>query len=86
MKIALIVAGVVITLLVVLGAVAVVALPDDFMSSFNNKPQGTEVRLEAVTDGTLVETVSAPGEIEPLTKVEITCCGPNTPATLSSSA
>src|SRR5262245_35494228 len=38
---------------------------------FNHEGKATQVRLEAVARGDLTKTVSAPGTIEPRTKVEI---------------
>ena len=66
---------VMVLLLVSLAAAALLLDPGkgigDFGISFSSKESGTEVRTEPVRTGTLVETVSAPGEIEPNTKVDI---------------
>lgn len=71
MKLALIIGGIIVLLLGAAGVIVVVALPSDFMASLTPKPARTTVRAEPAAVGTLVETVAAPGEIEPLTKVEI---------------
>ncbi len=71
LKIVIIVGGI-LAGLVVTGAVLVVSLaPEGLKLSLGSAPKGTEVRMEAAEHRTLVETVTAPGEIEPLTKVEI---------------
>ncbi len=71
LKIFLIVGGI-LAVLVIGGAVLLVSLaPEGLKMSFGSKPQGTEVRMEPAERRALVETVTAPGEIEPLTKVEI---------------
>jgi len=44
---------------------------EKIMASFNPDAQGQKVKLEGVSKGTLVRTVSAPGIIEPRTKVDI---------------
>jgi HlyD family secretion protein len=66
---------VMVLLLVSLGAAALLIDPGkgvgDFGISLSSKESGTEVRTEAVRRGILIETVSAPGEIEPNTKVDI---------------
>lgn len=41
------------------------------LASLKPKPPTTTVRIEEAASGTLIETVSAPGEIEPHTKVDI---------------
>ena len=41
------------------------------LSGFAPKPQGTKVRMETARLGKLVETIKAPGQIEPRTKVDI---------------
>jgi HlyD family secretion protein len=43
----------------------------DSLARFKPQPSRTDVRIETVRQDRLVQTVSAPGEIEPLTKVEI---------------
>lgn len=52
---------------------ALVAGPQlrETLSSLTPEPQGTEVRVEPASAGVLVETVQAPGVIEPYTDVEI---------------
>lgn len=71
LKIVIILAGVFAGLFV-LGAVLVVTLaPEGFVTSLGRHEAGIEVRMKAAEETTLIETVSAPGEIEPLTKVEI---------------
>lgn len=66
---------VMVLLLVSLAAAALLIDPGkgigDLGISFSSKESGTDVRTEPVRIGTLVETVSAPGEIEPNTKVDI---------------
>ena len=42
-----------------------------WIDGFNPKSQGVKVRLSKATKGDLVRTVSAPGTIEPKTKVEV---------------
>ena len=71
MKIVLIILGLFATVTVVGIVVFVSVVPDGFLKSLAPKPPRTEVRAQAVTVERLVETVSAPGEIEPLTKVDI---------------
>ncbi len=71
MKLALIIGGIIVLLLGAAGVIVVVALPGDFVASLTPKPPRTKVRVEPAVVDTLVETVTAPGEIEPLTKVEI---------------
>ncbi len=70
MKIVLIVLMVAI---IVLGGGAMIAGPKlmEAMSSLTPVPAGTEVRIQALRPQTLVEVVSAPGEIEPFAKVDI---------------
>lgn len=43
----------------------------DMVARFNPEGQGTKVRLEPAAKGNLVRTISAPGVIEPRTKVDI---------------
>ncbi len=69
MKIVLIVVGLFATVAVVAGVV-LVGTSGGFIG-MSSEPQGTEVRTEIAGQRPLVETVSAPGEIEPLTKVEM---------------
>ena len=70
MKIALIVvfllAG-----LIVLGAIVAGPQIRSGLTSFNSAPKGERVRAQTITGGKLIETVKAPGKIEPRTKVEI---------------
>lgn len=64
--------GIAVTLLLVLGAVAVFLGPQikDMIES-KGGPQGPEVQVLAVTEGRIVRAVSAPGDIEPLRKVQL---------------
>jgi HlyD family secretion protein len=67
---------VLIVLLLIVAALvtgALVAGPQlrDMLAGLAPEPQGTEVWVEPVKVGTLVETVQAPGAIEPHTNVEI---------------
>jgi ABC-type glycerol-3-phosphate transport system substrate-binding protein len=56
---------------VVLGLVALFAGKDIWkMMQFGAK-EATAVRMEAVADGVLTETVSAPGIVEPMRKVDV---------------
>ena len=71
MKITLVVVAVLAIATVVGAALLVGGSPDGISSVFGSGPNRTEVRCEAASTRTLVETVSAPGEIEPLTMVEI---------------
>lgn len=71
MKIVLIIVGVLAALAIVGGVLLVSLAPEDMLKSFRSGPAGTEVRTEVAEESTLIETVSAPGKIEPLTKVEI---------------
>ena len=70
MKIALIVllglAGLILTAAILAGPQLQTAL-----SSFTPEPPSTKVRIQKVANGKLVETVKAPGRIEPHTKVDI---------------
>ncbi len=70
MKIVLIVLMVAI---IVLGGGAMIAGPKlmEAMSSLTPESAGTEVRIQDLRPQTLVEVVSAPGEIEPFAKVDI---------------
>jgi HlyD family secretion protein len=70
-KIVLIVLGLFATVALVSGVVFISVVPDGFLKSFAPEAQGTEVRAQSAVVDRLIETVSAPGEIEPLTKVEI---------------
>ena len=65
--------GILVGLLVLVLVAAVIAGPDlaKAVPSFRAEETGTEVRSEPAAIGTLVETVSAPGEIVPNLKVEI---------------
>jgi HlyD family secretion protein len=65
--------GILVGLLLLVLVAAVVAGPEiaRFLPSFKTEETGTEVRSEPAAIGTLVETVSAPGEIVPNLKVEI---------------
>lgn len=70
-KVVLIIGGV-LAVVVTIGAVVVfTVLPDGFLASLAPEPPRTEVRTEEALTRTLIETVSAPGEIEPLIKVDI---------------
>ena len=71
MKITLVVVAVLAVATVLGAALLVGGSGDGFSSVFGSGPTRTEVRCEAASTRTLVETVSAPGEIEPLTMVEI---------------
>ncbi len=71
MKIVLIVVGLFVAIAVVSGVVLVSVTPGGLLQSLKPQPQRTEVRAEPATRAKLIETVSAPGEIEPLTKVDI---------------
>ncbi|MHC4711319.1 MAG: efflux RND transporter periplasmic adaptor subunit, partial [Planctomycetota bacterium] len=71
MKIVLIVVGVVAVLLVVGTIFVVGAAPEGLMDVFTPEPTRTEIRTDPAQRRALVETVSAPGGIEPLTMVEI---------------
>jgi len=70
-KIVLIILGLFVTLAVI-GGVAIISYgPAELLKLLTPEPTRTEVRAEPATAQRLIETVSAPGEIEPLTKVEI---------------
>ncbi len=71
MKIVLIVVGLFAAVAVVGTVVLVGVAPEGMMDFLKREPPRTEVRTQQVVPQRLVETVSAPGEIEPLTKVEI---------------
>jgi HlyD family secretion protein len=71
LKIVLIVVGVVAVLLVVGTIFVVGAAPEGLMDIFMPKPTRTEIRTDPAQRRPLIETVSAPGGIEPLTMVEI---------------
>jgi len=71
LKIVLIVVGVVAVLLVVGTIFVVGAAPEGLMDVFTPEPTRTEVRTDPAQRRPLIETVSAPGGIEPLTMVEI---------------
>jgi HlyD family secretion protein len=71
LKIVLIVVGVVAVLLVVGTIFVVGAAPEGLMDIFTPEPHRTEVRTDPAQRRPLIETVSAPGGIEPLTMVEI---------------
>ncbi|MHC4769314.1 MAG: efflux RND transporter periplasmic adaptor subunit [Planctomycetota bacterium] len=71
MKIVLIVVGVVAVLLVVGTIFVVGAAPEGLMDVFTPEPTRTEIRTDPAERRPLIETVSAPGGIEPLTMVEI---------------
>jgi HlyD family secretion protein len=57
--------------LVIVGAILGGPQLQSGLASFTPKPQGTKVRLESVKKGKLIETIKAPGQIEPRTKVDI---------------
>jgi HlyD family secretion protein len=71
LKIVLIVVGVVAVLLVVGTILVVGAAPEALTKVFNPEPPRTEIRCAPAERRPLIETVSAPGVIEPLTMVEI---------------
>ena len=71
MKVVLIILAVFVVVAVVGGVILVTADPGGIVSGLVPKPTGTEVRTETATRRPLIQTVAAPGEIEPLTKVEI---------------
>ncbi|MCH7797126.1 MAG: efflux RND transporter periplasmic adaptor subunit [Planctomycetes bacterium] len=71
MKIVLIILGLFVTLAVIGGVMIISYGPAELLKSLTPQPARTEVRSATVTTERLIETVSAPGEIEPLTKVEI---------------
>ena len=71
MKIVLIVLGLFATVAVVGGVVFVSVVPEGFLKSLGPEPSRTEVRAQSAAIDQLIETVSAPGEIEPLKKVDI---------------
>ncbi|MCI0547659.1 MAG: biotin/lipoyl-binding protein, partial [Candidatus Rokubacteria bacterium] len=71
MKVVLIVGGIVLAVVVAGAAILVVALPDGTLAALRPQPARTEVRIENAAVRDLIETVSAPGEIEPLTRIEI---------------
>ena len=60
-----------VVVVVVGGVIFVRADPGGVVSALVPKPPRTEVRTETAARRPLIQTVSAPGEIEPLTKVEI---------------
>jgi HlyD family secretion protein len=70
-KIILIVLGLFATVTVVSGVVFISVVPDGFLKSLAPEAKRTEVRAQSAAIDQLIETVSAPGEIEPLTKVDI---------------
>jgi len=70
-KIALIVVGLFVVFATVSGVLVVTITPAGLLQYLKPEPQRTEVRAEPATHRELIETVAAPGEIEPLTKVEI---------------
>jgi len=57
----------------VVGAALVIAgqKVKDWLPSFDTASKATQVRLQGVTVGPLVETASAPGDISPFVKVNI---------------
>ncbi|MBM4098684.1 MAG: efflux RND transporter periplasmic adaptor subunit [Planctomycetes bacterium] len=57
--------------LAVLGLVALFAGKDIWKALDFGAPEGTAVRMEPVEEGVVVETVSAPGIVEPIRKVDI---------------
>ena len=71
MKIALIVVGLFVVVGVVSGVLVVTMAPAGLLQSLKPEPTRTEIRAQTATHGELIETVAAPGQIEPLTKVEI---------------
>ncbi len=71
MKIVLVVVGLFVVIAIVSGVLVVTLAPEGLLQSLKPQPSRTEVRAEPANHGQLVETVAAPGEIEPLTMVEI---------------
>jgi HlyD family secretion protein len=71
LKIVLIVVGVLAVLLVVGTIFVVGAAPEGLMDALTPDPPRTTIRTEPAMRRPLIETVSAPGGIEPLTMVEI---------------
>jgi HlyD family secretion protein len=65
--------GVLVALIFILAAVVVIAGPDvsKWFPSTSSPTNGTKVRIEKATIQPLVETISAPGEIIPNVKVDI---------------
>jgi HlyD family secretion protein len=65
--------GLLVGLIFVLAAVVVIAGPDvtKWMPAMSSTTRGTEVRIEPVTELPLTETISAPGEIIPNVKVDM---------------
>lgn len=65
--------GVLVALIFVLAAVVVIAGPDvsKWFPSSASQADGTKVRIELAAEHPLVETISAPGEIIPNVKVDI---------------
>ena len=70
MKIALIIL-LIVGGLVIAGALIAGPQLQSGLASFAPKPQGTKVRMQKVAPGKLMETVKAPGKVEPRTKVDI---------------
>jgi HlyD family secretion protein len=62
---------VVIIVLTIGGLVLLAPSLGERIGSFSSSPSGTPVRVEAAAMSTLVETIQAPGEIEPYTQVNI---------------
>jgi HlyD family secretion protein len=71
LKIALIIVGLLAVLAVVGTAVVVSVAPEGVKRILSPEPTRTTVRSQKVIERQLVESVAAPGEIEPLTKVDI---------------
>lgn len=65
--------GVCVVFILVVGAALVIAGPKvkDWLPSFDTASKATQVRLQDVKVGPLVETASAPGDISPFVKVNI---------------
>jgi HlyD family secretion protein len=65
--------GLLVGLIFILAAVVVIAGPDvsKWMPAMSGDASGTKVRIEAVTELPLTETISAPGEIIPNVKVDM---------------
>jgi HlyD family secretion protein len=57
--------------LIVVGALVAGPQVGDALSALAPKAQGIKVRMETIAPRTLIETIKAPGKIEPHTKVEI---------------
>lgn len=65
--------GVAVTLIIILAVAAVIAGPSlgEWLPSMSSAPTGVKVRMMDLKQAPLIETVSAPGEISPFVKVNI---------------